>query len=98
MVTETIKDVALLCIMTGCCITNRHGIAQISVITKEIRTNSQQPSHLLIGPAGKQKCQSCSWLYTVFPAFLKRSFSKNVLPVNQFLLLLQPLCIKKTTG
>ncbi|KAF7644784.1 hypothetical protein LDENG_00215860 [Lucifuga dentata] len=42
--------------MTGCCITNRHGIAQISVITRKTRTNSQQPSHLLIRPASKQKC------------------------------------------
>ncbi|KAF7647748.1 hypothetical protein LDENG_00167290 [Lucifuga dentata] len=38
--------------MTGCCITT-----QISVITKETRTNSQQPSHLLIRPASKQKCR-----------------------------------------
>ncbi|KAF7647392.1 hypothetical protein LDENG_00173030 [Lucifuga dentata] len=43
--------------MAGCCITNRHGITQISVITKETRTNSQQPSHLLIRPANKQKCR-----------------------------------------
>ncbi|KAF7643453.1 hypothetical protein LDENG_00239300 [Lucifuga dentata] len=57
MVTESIKDVALLRIMTGGCITNRHGITQISVITKETRTNSQQPSHLLIQPASKQKCR-----------------------------------------
>ncbi|KAF7645072.1 hypothetical protein LDENG_00210890 [Lucifuga dentata] len=57
MVTESIKDVALLHIMTGCCITNRHFIAQMDVITKETRTNSQQPSHLLIQPASKQKCR-----------------------------------------
>ncbi|KAF7654066.1 hypothetical protein LDENG_00075260, partial [Lucifuga dentata] len=30
---------------------------QISAITKETRTNSQQPSHLLIRPANKQKCR-----------------------------------------
>ncbi|KAF7641295.1 hypothetical protein LDENG_00285950 [Lucifuga dentata] len=55
-VTESIKDVALLRAMTRCCITNRHGIAQINVITKEIRTNSQQPSYLFIRQASKQKC------------------------------------------
>ncbi|KAF7642279.1 hypothetical protein LDENG_00261000 [Lucifuga dentata] len=56
MVTETIKDVALLRSMTGCCITYRHGRAQINVITKETRTNSQHPPHLLIRPPSKQKC------------------------------------------
>ncbi|KAF7662200.1 hypothetical protein LDENG_00242600 [Lucifuga dentata] len=55
MMTESIKGVALLYIMAGCCITHKHGITQISVITKETRTNSQQPSHLLIRPASKQK-------------------------------------------
>ncbi|KAF7669698.1 hypothetical protein LDENG_00142730 [Lucifuga dentata] len=40
--------------MTERCITNRHRRTQISV--KETRTNSQQPSYLLIQPASKQKC------------------------------------------
>ncbi|KAF7655533.1 hypothetical protein LDENG_00054820 [Lucifuga dentata] len=55
MMIENIEDVALLDIMIGCCITYKHGITQISVLTKETRTNSQQPSHLLIPPASKQK-------------------------------------------
>ncbi|KAF7659193.1 hypothetical protein LDENG_00001820 [Lucifuga dentata] len=56
-------NVALLHIMTGCCITNRHGITQI--ITKETRTNSQ-PSHLLIGPTSKQKCRITQITQSVF--------------------------------
>ncbi|KAF7645128.1 hypothetical protein LDENG_00209570 [Lucifuga dentata] len=58
--------------MTVCCITNRHGIAQISVITKETRTNSQQPSHLLIRPASKQKCRKTQITPSEFNRFPHR--------------------------
>ncbi|KAF7659365.1 hypothetical protein LDENG_00299180 [Lucifuga dentata] len=43
-----------------------HGITQISFITRETRTNSQQSSHLLIRPASKQKCRKTQITQSVF--------------------------------
>ncbi|KAF7658338.1 hypothetical protein LDENG_00014270 [Lucifuga dentata] len=66
---------------TGCCITNKHRITQISFITKETRTNSQQPSHLLIRPASKQKCLKTQITQAVFNRLLHR-FQPHKNPSN----------------